>query len=478
MIPQNSTLSSRKRREYSSKQIAAALVLAKTRLANRQSKWLEDRGVYVNRETGREYRPHHKDEEVFVYSDTPRYALAKGGEGGGKSVAGIIKGLERLRRSMSGIMVSPDLPHFRRSLWPEFKRWCPWEEVIESQQYRGSFSWEPSQSFTLFFKNGASLMCGGIESPGSWEGPNVSWWLFDEARKHREASALKVLDGRARIPGPNGEPPQGFITTTPRMHWLWEYFGPLEKEDDPFRSFKENSLVITLLTADNAHNLSKGFVKDRSQSLTEAEIRVLLNAEWESIEDTTAFLDNALLWDAIIEDFPPLGDLDTLVLGADAGVSSDCFGLVGVTVHPTNEELTAVRYSKAWVPPTGGTIDFDEVEKEIRWLCENFHVLQLAYDPYQLHQMGTRLLNEGVVWSSPFSQGGERLEADRLLLDSIRQARIRHPGDPDLTSHILNADRKVDADHRKIRIVKRTSHQKVDLAVALSMANKRLQDLT
>ena len=37
--------------------------------------------IYVNRETGRMYRPHNQMEREFVYSDDPRYCLCKGGEG-------------------------------------------------------------------------------------------------------------------------------------------------------------------------------------------------------------------------------------------------------------------------------------------------------------------------------------------------------------------------------------------------------------
>jgi hypothetical protein len=79
------------------------------------SSWSLDAGHYVNRETGRPYTPHHEAERLFVYSDTPRRALAKGGEGGGKSVAGVIKDLERLSRGMHGIMGAPDFEHFKRS---------------------------------------------------------------------------------------------------------------------------------------------------------------------------------------------------------------------------------------------------------------------------------------------------------------------------------------------------------------------------
>ena len=64
---------------------------------------------------------------------------------------------------------------------------------------------------------------------------------FDEARRHKTGKALKVFDGRARIPGPDGQPPQVFLTTTPRKHWLYTYFGPL-LADDPLAAFKADKI--------------------------------------------------------------------------------------------------------------------------------------------------------------------------------------------------------------------------------------------
>lgn len=443
--------------------------------APRGSTWSPVR--YVNRDTGREYAPHHEAEAQFVRDDDPRYALAKGGEGGGKSVAGIVKALERLRRGMDGIVASPDFEHFKKSLWEEFARWCPWREVVEREQYRAARDWTPSQPFILHFRNGAKAYCGGMEDPTSWEGPNLSFGLLDEARRKRDASALKVMDGRARITGPSGEPPQLFFTTTPRKHWLYDYFGGVEgralvdvQADDPLIAFKRQALVVSLFTADNAANLSEGYVEQRRLSLTEAEARVLLEAAWEDIDDVDRFLPSMTLWDGCIAPLPPLGEREPLVLAADAGVTNDNFGLVGVTRHPElPDEGVAVRYIRKW-DPKGKPLDFDVIEAEIANLCKRYNVVCLTYDPYQLHQMSGHLKKSGVVWVKDFNQGGDRLKADKQLYDLITARRIAHDGNADLRAHIDNADRKVDAQSRQVRIVKRSATGKVDLAVALSMA--------
>lgn len=440
------------------------------------SSWAKDHGVYINRETGRTYAPHHDNERAFVEDDRPRYALARGGEGGGKSVAGIVKDLERLRRGQHGIMVSPDLPHFKKSLWPEFKRWCPWSEVVASQRYRGGFDWEPSSSITLAFTNGATLLCGGIENPGSYEGPNVHFAHFDEARHHKTPDALKVLAGRIRLTGKQGEPPQLYLTTTPRKHWLHEYFGPLE-ENDPQAEFKARARDIVLKTTDNAANLSEGYVDDRGAVLSEAEKRVYLEAEWEDIDTTERFLPSMILWDGCKEDLPPLDRFTPIVLAADAGVTNDSFGLIGVSRHPHRPDDVAARFARVWYP-RGRPLDFDLIEQEIIDLCAAWNVVQIAYDAYQLHQMMTGLQNKGIAWTKPFNQGGDRLIADKQLLDLIMQRRLAHDGDVELRSHIDNADRKTGDEAGKLRLVKRTMQGKIDLAVALSMGTHRCLELT
>lgn len=469
---------------------------------------------YLNREKDKTYAPHHADEARFVQSDTPRYLLAKGGEGGGKSVAGIVKDLERLRRGMAGIMGSPDFEHFKKSLWPEFRRWCPRECLVEKDRYRLATEWEATKQFELHFYAEAgpvvTLYCGGFDDPAGWEGPNVSFAHFDEARRHKTAAALKVLDGRVRIPGPQGEPPQLWLTTTPRKHWLYDYFGPIQcscpacgaiydgdagYQPEEFRtgpcrecgagvvstderlSFKLDAYVITLLTRDNeqAGNLSPGYTLQRAQSLTEAEKRVLLEAAWEDLETAERFLPALALWDACREDLPPLNRNEPMVLAADAATGradapSDCFGVVGVTRHPQRRQEVAARFIRFWQAKAGQQLDFDAIETELRALIGDrarFNVVSFVYDPYQLHQMAGHL--KQLVWCKEFGQQKDRLIADKQLLDLIVQHRLAHDGNTDLRRHIDNADRKNDGEG-KLRLVKRSEQHKIDLAVALSMA--------
>lgn len=170
---------------------------------------------------------------------------------------------------------------------------------------------------------------------------------------------------------------------------------------------------------------------------------------------------------------PPLTDRRSLVFAVDAGVSSDCFAVVGVerikgSKKDKSEDKIIVRYAKAWYPPKGGKLDFELPETEIRRLHNKYRVLEWAYDQYQLHDMATRLRKKRVGWWNPFNQSATRFIADKNLYDLIRSGRLYHDGDPVLRDHVANAN--VEVKSEKMRLVKRAEYLKIDLTVALSMA--------
>ncbi|MFC1959496.1 terminase TerL endonuclease subunit [Chloroflexota bacterium] len=462
--------------------LADAVAEAKRRVRDKahNQTWPEH---YVNSERGHRYQPHHDAERDAVFGFDKRFVLMRGGEGSGKTTAGAIKALERIKLGIDGIAVAPDFPHFKKSTWPEFRRWIPWDFVIERQRRYQSAEWSPSKPFELVFTTGAVVYCGGIDEPESWDGPNVGWAWFDEARRKKDPQAIKVLNGRVRIPGPNGEPPQLWLTTTPRKHWLYDYFGPVLRDpdggiNDPLLSFKDRRLDVVMKTADNIIHLDEGYVEDRAAGLTEAEKIVLLEGGWEDIDDGERFLAAMLWWDNCRETLPVLDKRETLVVAADASVSGDSFAVVGVTRHPNpnrRETDIAIRYIREWKPINGQKLEYSTVsgdgpEDEMRRLCQQYNVVVLTYDEYQLHDMMTRFKREGLVWVKPFPQGAPRLEADSDLHKLIMRRGLAHDGNMDLRRHIDNADRKMDDQHRRMRLVKRSDSQKIDLAVATSMA--------
>jgi hypothetical protein len=187
------------------------------------------------------------------------------------------------------------------------------------------------------------------------------------------------------------------------------------------------------------------------------------------------------------DNLPPLRADEPLVIAADASVSGDCTALVAVSRNPDPElrkaRHTVVRLTRTFTPPPGGKLNygapggFKETLKD--WLSR-YRIVQVAYDPYQLHDVMTELRDELSVWTRDFSQGDERMKADFGLYTDIRDRHILNDtnDDPYLADHLKNADARIaKGSNTKLRIVKRQEDLKIDNAVALSMANAECKRL-
>lgn len=88
-------------------------------------------------------------------------------------------------------------------------------------------------------------------------------------------------------------------------------------------------------------------------------------------------------------------------------------------------------------------------------------------DPYQLHSLIVEWEKAGIrVIELPQSSG--RVEADQALYDAVIARSIRHYNDPELNRHVQNT--VAIETPRGFRIAKEKTSQKIDAAVALSMA--------
>jgi hypothetical protein len=457
---------------------------------------------YVNARTGKPYSPHHDAEAALMADDTTRRIAVLGGEGSGKSTFGVIKTLERLRRGCVGVAGSPDLPHFKKSLWPEFRDWCPWDFVVPEQRFRRADRWKPSEAFEMNFVNGARLMMGGFEEPMSWEGPNMNFFYFDECRRHREPEMLKVIEGRIRLDQRfDGAliPPQAIFTSTPRKHWMYEYFGPLEVKEgktvDKLAAYKARLKVLQLRTVDNSSNLTADYAQVRGEGLLEWERRVVLEGEWEDEVDTEQYI-HPEHWAACAD--PTLTGTITegrtgtgcrwvrwvdnsltanqmIAFAADGSLRDDTTAIVGVSEHPRQRGVYAVRYVLVFYPEADRPIDFEQLEDDLAKVWRAYACLSIAYDETQLANLAQRLARKGVR-AEVFSQGAPRLEADTSLRSMVMSRQIRHGGFAGLTEQILNANAKAqttddkDSRSKRVRIVKRRGDLKIDACVTVSMA--------
>lgn len=188
--------------------------------------------------------------------------------------------------------------------------------------------------------------------------------------------------------------------------------------------------------------------------------------QWVTSEDTFVPYE---WWEACHIPYEAVGVDEPVIIAADAGVSSDCFAVVMVT---RRGDKVQVHYARKWQPINGQKLDFQPIEDEIRRLINAYNVMELSYDPYQLVSMMGRIRAEEAVNVREFNQASPRAIADKRLFDLIRERRMQHRNEADLNAHVKAANRKPDDDN-KLRIIKRTEHDKIDLTVALSMAADR-----
>lgn len=226
-------------------------------------------------------------------------------------------------------------------------------------------------------------------------------------------------------------------------------------------------------------------------------------------DETNPFIEMDI-WDRLAEGpetLPRLepGTREPFVISLDAGISGDCFGAAIATRHPLRHNEPALRAARVWRPQDfpSGRINFKEPERWVRFVisggCRAGHpkllplpgcahcdageweippspgALQLTYDPHQLEEMAQDLQRDGAIWVDAFDQGEERLIADAGLRHRAMAGTMAHNGDAQVREHIANARAKTQRDEEsKIRIVKKSERLKIDLAVCVSMAFKRI----
>src|SRR5262249_2303536 len=133
--------------------------------------------------------------------------------------------------------------------------------------------------------------------------------------------------------------------------------------------------------------------------------------------DVDRFLPSMTLWDACQEELPALTIRQPMVLALDAGDTDDTFSCVGMTRHPDDRPRLAVRYTRVY-EPKGKPLDQGTIEGDIVKLCEDFNIVNVAFDRYQLRYLTQRLEQRGIPVEE-FSQAGPRLEADKQWRDTI-----------------------------------------------------------
>jgi hypothetical protein len=201
--------------------------------------------------------------------------------------------------------------------------------------------------------------------------------------------------------------------------------------------------------------------------------RIWLN-EWTTNE--SQFLPEGTWQACAAPDVKPIqpGDNRRLILGADASTTRDLTALVGVEYNPGLNTVD-VALCRVWKPQRGilrmgkPTVDLAEtIGAEVKRLHEAGQIEAIVCDPYQLHSLIIEWEKAGIKVIE-LAQSSGRVEADQSLYDAVIGRAIRHYNDPTLNEHIKNAI--AIETPRGYRLAKEKTSQKIDAAVALSMAH-------
>jgi phage terminase large subunit-like protein len=119
----------------------------------------------------------------------------------------------------------------------------------------------------------------------------------------------------------------------------------------------------------------------------------------------------------------------------------------------------------------GDTTDIDQIEDTVLADCRASSVRELAYDKRFAQQLALHLQGAGItVVDTP--QGFGLNESVQSIAKAIADGLVRHGNHPVLTFHMANAVLRVGR-NQEVRLDKESAQDKIDGAVALTMANAR-----
>lgn len=154
----------------------------------------------------------------FVTADEHYLALI-GGIGSGKTRAGCVRALlasqgqiggENVPTPHLGMVTAPTYPMLRDATLRTFFEVA--EDLIAD--------FNKSESMVTM-TNGSQIIFRSTEHPDRLRGPNILWWMGDEAAMYR-GDVWKIMIGRLRQFGMHG---WSWLTTTPKgRNWIWQRF--------------------------------------------------------------------------------------------------------------------------------------------------------------------------------------------------------------------------------------------------------------
>jgi hypothetical protein len=190
-----------------------------------------------------------------------------------------------------------------------------------------------------------------------------------------------------------------------------------------------------------------------------------LDSEWVRIDGVTPLV-RASQWDQLYSEKENRGQRK--VLAIDASVNSDVTALVAVWSEDNNYYVDYGDVNFIEPDVFTGEVDYLGLETQLLDMWATGKYAGFAYDPYQMVSLAQRLKQRGVTVYE-FTQSNMRNNSDSYLRQVIGEARVHHPNHDILTEHVFNATLKFNPNN-SVRIIKLNKNNKIDLAIALSMA--------
>lgn len=201
----------------------------------RTFQWPSDESGFIVRTDGKQYTP--TTGQGIFHNDPAAIRLLVGGRGSGKTAAGTQEAQKKIAAGEPGLIIAPNMEHFKISTWPQFNEWIPVDPAITGLPQSPLVEHWSKGDRMIRFKTGSVVWYGGIKDPDSWRGPNVNWVWYDEPGRHPYRTSFLVPIGAMRV----GTDIKMWLTTTPRgvMHWLYTYFVKKDLGDEVMRALEE-----------------------------------------------------------------------------------------------------------------------------------------------------------------------------------------------------------------------------------------------
>lgn len=170
---------------------------------------------------------------------------------------------------------------------------------------------------------------------------------------------------------------------------------------------------------------------------------------WEGLRAPWSFVSGAATW-----------------IGLDVGLVRDSTALVAVQDRPDGR-----RHARAWIwtPAPGRPVDVTDVMQQVRDLAARYDVRQVGFDKKYFDVPAKMLEDEGYPMVE-FPQSLERMTpAVGSLYEAILRGEVAHDGDPEFTTHVLNAVARYN--ESGFTLSKRKSRGRIDATIALVIAN-------